>query len=526
MRQGTRPLPLLLLVGIALGAAATAQADWNAELAAIDAEIRAVAGATHPEGNTVNVLAGVSPANLEQKRLILAAAGLNWFAPPNASGSYNYGNFYSFTGTAGQTDTQLRLVETTGATLLYRRGFPNEPAQRLGAWWGSSYLSPEATRDELAVLDAWGNPLSGIYVLSVPAGTRMIAGLAAPMQAGDEFRPGGATQYWLNSRDNTWLVHALHAPDYLGSYVLALAGAQKMDRETLEGVTAQLRDLAPDGERGTDSSNRGFDSWFRFTSGDTDYRPLPGNAIAARGESFLWGSGATLIGSSRTARLHAGVMVGRATLRQTDTLGGLANRIAGDFGGLYGVYRQPSATRLPWYVSGTLRAGRLRFDNTVPGYLGRGLTQRYRGRLLSGSLEAGLPLALGRGWTVASHAQLAASRVAHDDFRDALGAVVAIDRSHTIRARLGAQLEKTLLQRQGRELSLRMGAAAIREVSGRNKIAVAGETATGRRAEAVYQLEAGLRFRWTDRYALQGGISRVDGDEEGFRGSASVAIAW
>jgi hypothetical protein len=232
-----KPVALLLLAA-ALLRPTPAQADWNADLAAIDAQIRAASGAAWQHGNAVNVLPGVTDVLLERKRAILVDAGFTWFAPANSTGGYDYGNFYSFTGLAGQTDTQLRIVETTEATLLYRRGYPNEPSRRLGAWWSASYLSPEATRDELAVLDAWGNPLTGIYVVSVPAGTRMIAGLTSPMQAGDEFRAGGAGQYWLNSRDNDWLVHALYAPDYLGSYVLAVTGAQKLGRDALDSLSS------------------------------------------------------------------------------------------------------------------------------------------------------------------------------------------------------------------------------------------------------------------------------------------------
>lgn len=505
----------------------SADAGWNDDLAAIDSQILAITGPTHQQGNAVNVRPGVSTATLEQKRLILADAGFTWFAPANSAGTYNYGNFYSFTGTAGQTDTQLRIVETSDTTLLYRRGYPNEPSQRLGAWWSAAYLSPDATRDNLAVLDAWGNPLTGIYVISVPAGTRMITGLASPMQAGAESRAGGTTQYWLNSRDNAWLVHALYAPDYLGSYVLALAGAQKLNRDATDGLTAQLRDLATREDRdNSPADGTGIESWFRATASDTDYQPGLEHEINARGHGLMLGWGKTLTGTSSTARLHAGVVLGRSSLRQFDAITGLEGHIDNTVGGIYAIYRRPAAERFPWYASGSVLHGRLWFDNSVPGYLGRGLQQSYRAHLTSASLEVGIPLSLGCGWTVTPQVQLAASQTPRASFIDELGATISAKQGHSSWARSGAQFERTLLQHSHRQLSVTAGGGAIREFSGGNKVEVSGEVVTGRRIRSVYQIDAGLRYAWAERYAIQSSVARLCGHEQGYRGSGSFNMAW
>ncbi len=501
-------------------------ADWNGALAAIDAQIRAANGSTYQQGNAVNVLPGVTAMLLEQKRLILVDAGFTWFAPASAAGGYDYGNFYSFTGAAGQTDTQLRIVETTEATLLFRRGHPNEPSRRLGAWWSEGYLSPDATRDQLAVLAAWGSPLTGLYVASVPAGTRMLAGLTSPMQAGAEFRAGGAGQYWLNSRDNDWLVYALHAPDYLGSYVVAMTGAQKLNRELVGGLGAQLRDTALRDDSGAAGAENGAESWLRVSTVDTDYRPLPDGEIAARGESVLLGCGWTLAGSAATARVRAGVVVGRSTLRQRDERSGVAGRIDGNVGGLYAIYRRPSAERFPWYASGSVLHGRLWFDNTVPGYLGRSLAQRHRGTVVAGALEVGVPLSLGAGWTVAPHGQLAASRIGRSAFRDELGAAVSVDRGHACWAKLGAQVGRVLLRRGDRRLAWWLSGVAVREFSGGPAVDVAGELVTGHRLRPGYEVDTGLRFGWAGRCSLQVTVGRVLAGERGFRGSAALTVAW
>ena len=526
MTRTHRRIVPLLLMAVGLLQPTPAQAGWNDDLAAIDVQIRAVTGATYQQGNAVNVLPGVTTAVLEQKRLILVDAGFTWFAPAGGTGAYDYANFFSFTGQAGQTDTQLRIVETTGPTLLYRRGYPNEPARRLGAWWADTYLSTDATRDELAVLAAWGNPLTGIYVVSVPAGTPMITGLTSPMQAGTESRAGGAEQFWLNTRDNNWLVHALYAPDYLGSYVLAVAGAQKLNRDTLDGLATQLRDFATSDDRENASGEKKFDCWLRTTTSDTDYQPVLGYKVTARSSSFMLGGGMTVAGTSSTARLHTGLVLGRATLRQTDDASGIEGHIDSNFGGLYAIYRRPSTERLPWYVSGSVLYGRLWFDNSVTGYLGHGLEQSYHGHTTSAALEAGMPLTLGRGWTVTPHLQLEASRAAHGDFRDALGADVSVKQGHALWTQLGAQIAKTLLRANGRHLILWVSGGAVHEFSDRNKIEVAGEAAMGRRIKAIYPIDTGLRFAWAERYSLQGSFGRVCGDERGYRGSVSLNVGW
>ena len=518
--------PLLLLASAPLLHPTPAKADWNSDLAAIDAQIRAVSGPAYQQGNAVNVQAGVTTASLEPKRVILENAGFNWFAPAGATGTYNYGNFYSFTGAPGQTDTQLRIVETTSATLLYRRGYPNEPTQRLGAWWGAAYLSPAATRDDLAVLAAWGNPLTGIYVISVPAGTRMITGLTSPMQAGAESRPGGATQYWLNSRDNNWLVHALYAPDYLGSYVQAVAGAQKLDRDATDSLAAQLRDIATANESGNSGAPKRLDSWFRATAGHSEYQPGLGGEVDARGVSYMLGTGMTVAGSASTARLHAGAMIGRSTLRQTAEASGVAGHLAANYGGLYAVYSRPATERFPWYASGAFLHGRVWFFNTVPGYLGRGLEQRYQGHMSSLSLECGVPLALGSGWTATPQVQIAATRVAQTDFVDELGAAVSLKQGDALYSRLGAQIDKTLIRRAGLRLSLWARASAVHNFCGNSEVEIAGEAVTGGRIEEIYQFDTGLRLDWAGRYSLRSSVGHSEGDERGNRTSASLNVAW
>lgn len=115
----------------------------------------------------------------------------------------------------GFTNMHVEVVELKTPITLYRRGYPNEPssASGLGRWWGDQSRTIEQVRNELAVLDSWGNPLTVEYKVVIPKGTKVLKGTAAPQvfrnTAGEiiESRPGGGVQYFLNNVDNAWIVN-------------------------------------------------------------------------------------------------------------------------------------------------------------------------------------------------------------------------------------------------------------------------------------------------------------------------------
>lgn len=43
---------------------------------------------------------------------------------------------------------------------------------------GRNYISIEETRNQLAILESWGNPLTGEYEMVVPKGVKCITGIA------------------------------------------------------------------------------------------------------------------------------------------------------------------------------------------------------------------------------------------------------------------------------------------------------------------------------------------------------------
>ncbi|HGH1672255.1 autotransporter [Bacillus thuringiensis] len=111
-------------------------------------------------------------------------------------------------------ELKIEIVETNQPILLYRRSKSGELESKygLGYWWGDKARSIEETRNELAVLEAWGNPLNTVYKIQVPKGIRMLKGLTAPQtqylngtDIVQEYRKGGAIQYWINNVNNNWL---------------------------------------------------------------------------------------------------------------------------------------------------------------------------------------------------------------------------------------------------------------------------------------------------------------------------------
>lgn len=108
---------------------------------------------------------------------------------------------------------KIDVIELDSPIVLYRRGYPGEPSSKygLGRWWGDKYRTVEQVRIELAVCENWGNPLTGEYKITLPEGTKILKGTAAPQTIRNaegeilESRSGGGVQYFLNDVNNAWV---------------------------------------------------------------------------------------------------------------------------------------------------------------------------------------------------------------------------------------------------------------------------------------------------------------------------------
>lgn len=131
--------------------------------------------------------------------------------------SSGFSNF-DFKGTNADVlafkELKIEIIEIDQVLTLYRRSKAGEPESKrgLGYWWGDKERDIDETRNELAVLEAWGNPLNIQYKITVPEGSRILKGITASQtqylestSIVQEYREGGAMQYWINKVDNNWL---------------------------------------------------------------------------------------------------------------------------------------------------------------------------------------------------------------------------------------------------------------------------------------------------------------------------------
>lgn len=487
-------------------------------LAQIDAEIQGDKTLVRVAGqDAYNVYAGVTIGRLDRKIIILNDAGITNFASVG-----RYGNFYSFTGTYGVTDTKIDIVTTTAAMRLYRRGQSSvqETQSYLGSWWGGQYRGIQASRDQQAILAAWGSDLNRIYVISVPAGTTLVGGIASPMEKDGEYRAGGAYQYYYRGAPNSWLVYALYAPDYLKSYAAAVTGAQKLGRSGLEDLAAHLGTL-----RRTAQTKAAGETgpWLRFYGGSTRQDGGDGDfGQKARGMHAGWENLIKGGAPGERDRWHIGAFLGQGTLNQSEAASGVKNDITNTYAGIYSLYRsQPDRPR-SWYGAATLMYGRLKTANHVPGELGYGLNQSYGGHIFAAVLENGLTFRRAGGWIVEPQLALTYTRIMQNDFADDLGATVAVRSGRSVVGRLGVLARRTIAGRAGRQSGFWANASYQREFCGKNSIDAAGDIAVNGGGRNTVLLTLGADRELGRRFGIHGEITKLLGDEHGYRGNLSL----
>lgn len=514
----------ILVCSFTLVAAESPQVtEWNNSLAEIDAQIQAMgtSPAQSMSGLAANIVPGVTDDLLEQKRQILVSAGFDYF-----------NNFYSFTSSAGFTDTQLRIVETDQPLKLIRRGNHQNTDEitrgYLGAWWSDKYYSTQDTRDELAILTGWGSDLQDIYVISVPAGTLLIGGLTSPMTEGSEYRDGGAYQYWKRSgqTENTmdWLVYALYAPDYLSSYSGAIGGAQKLSRGVMEDLGLHMDELrnSPAAER-----NAGSNVWTRPFGNDTTYNTSEAEFHGqTRGMQIGWDNLVKGGAAGEPDKIYFGLVAGHGVTSQSNRASGVENEIRGNYGGLYSVCLIPEENNHGGYVNAAVLFGDLRFVNNVPGYYGYGLRQQYAGHVVVTSLEHGMTFLQKKGRTIEPQVQLLYTHVSHEKFTDHVGADVSLKSGDSLQGRIGVELRNTVSRKSGRLTTSWLGANYIHEFQGNNTVDVSGEQNLSGMGRNMYQINVGINSGVSRNLNVQGQISKLFGDERGYQGTLSLSAYW
>ncbi len=505
-------------------------------LADIDQEIQSdPTFKTDREGlDAYNVYEGVTDDRLDRKISILEEEGINRRFFQTGAGVTDYTNFYSFTSRVGVTDTKLDLVTTDSTLRLYRRGNSGykEALGYLGSWWGDQYRGIQESRDQQAILAAWGSDLQRIYVIDVPAGYTLIGGIAAPMERNGEYRNGGAYQYYYRGASTDWLVYALYAPDYLKSYSGAVTGAQKVGRSIATDLGAHL-----DQTRyaiGTHSlagaataKDREGELWLRGFGGNMEYNETDGSAVNSETAGMSIGWQRMLSGTSADhSKSYWGVMLGQGTNAQKYETSDVKTNARATVGGLYGLYIDSPESPRSWYGSCSFLYGGLSFDNTVPGELGYGLDQEYDGNIAVLTVENGISFRLQKGWTIEPQQQFSYTIIEQSDFNDNLGARVSLQQGDAFWGRFGVEVRKTLGNAPENKSSVWTRLSYIHDFSSRNEVSVAGDLAISELDRNSSVLAVGTEVKLHQSLSLQGQIAQVFDGERGWQGNLSLNYTW
>ena len=518
-------------------------------LADIDAEIQGNRSIQiHRSGlDAYNIYDGVTNSRLDRKIDILRTTSvssrfyqrwdtdLNQYVPV-------YDDFYSFTGLAGVTDTKLELVTTATTQRLYRRGAgaTSEISRGyFGAWWGGRYRGIQASRNEQAILAAWGSDLQRIYVIDVPAGYTLVGGIASPMEKDGEYRAGGAYQYYYSGNLATmrgWLVYALYAPDYLKSYAGAVTSAQRAGRGIALDLSRHLNQTRYSANLvGWQEQNVSAGSfWLSGFGGNLDAAESDGSSVHSRtaGGSLGWQRMTGGQASGTNLKSYFGVMVGQSQNNQKYGIseygsGNVENKTTTTVGGIYGlVVNRPESSRA-WYGQWSLLHGGVNFRNVVPGEIaGAGLTQNYNGTVTMLTLENGVSFRQKNGWQLEPQLQLSFTHVHQGDFRDNLGASVSLKKGNSLWGRLGLEARRTVGKTPDQTSCFWARASYSREFLARNEVDVAGDLARSEMKKGAISIALGTNLRLGRNFSLQAEAVQLFGGEKGIQANLAVNYVW
>jgi outer membrane autotransporter protein len=398
---------------------------------------------------------------------------------------------------------------------------------------GFQYRGVEVSRNEQAILAAWGSDLLRIYVIGVPAGYTLIGGLAAPMERNGEYRGGGAYQYYYRGALTDWLVYALYAPDYLKSYSGAVTGAQQVGRSIAGDLSDHLRstrNTVPDtGSRNEGQSvTPGGEFWASGYGSDVDYDERDGSYVDSRTAGMSIGLQRLISGAffAKQSKLYLGLMMGWGSNLQRYEISDVKNNAEAMVGGVYGLYVHDSMENRSWYGSCSLLHGRLDFDNSVPGERGYGLDQEYDGKISTLTVDGGVSFRQRNGWSVEPLLQFNYTIVDYNAFSDNLGARVSLQQGDSLRGRLGLEVRKNLHDTSEQKTILWTRFSYLRDFSDGNEVNVAGDTAVSEVAPNSYLLALGSEVQLSRSWSLRGQIEKVFGDEEGISGNLALNFIW
>lgn len=479
-----------------------------------------------------NIYEGVTNSRLDRKIFILEDSDISRRFFQTGAGVTDYTNFYSFTSRVGVTDTKLDLVTPDATLRLYRRGNSGykEATGFLGSWWGDQYRGIQESRDQQAILAAWGSDLQRIYVIDVPAGNTLIGGIASPMEKNGEYRNGGAYQYYYRGAPADWLLYALYAPDYLKSYSGAITGSQKAGRNIADDLGEHLNQTRHATAANKHNSGAGDAKvlegglWLRGFGGHIDYDEKDGSSADSQTSGLSIGWQRTI--STDQSMAFLGLMFGQGVNYQQYETSNVENTSRATVGGIYGSYMNNPGGPRSWYGNGSILYGGINLNNTVPGELGYGLNQDYTGDIAVFTVENGISFRCENGWVVEPQQQFSYAKIGVSDFNDNLGAHVSLKNGDSFSGRLGVELRKYIGTKVDNNSSVWTRISYIHDFSTRNEVIVAGDIAISELDQNRYVLAVGTDWKINQSLSLQGQVAQMFDGERGLQGNLSLQYSF
>lgn len=482
-------------------------AAWNQQLTTLDQQYKS---------GTI-----VYDDMIAAKKAVLVAAGFTYNGSTSA-----FNDFASF------VDTKIQLIYTTSPQKVFRRGGNNEAAQQygLGHWYGGNYESLYDQRMDMAVLEQWNSPLTGMYWVEVPAGQLVISGAGAAFTEPDgTVRPGGPVQYWLlnDSKEiNGWLVYALYSPAYLESYASALNAAQLLSNDVGTALNEHIASVRRNGITADGIWASVYGSQSSYSDNAANNEMIVSNVIkigtnyyiqkSTYSGSFNYNSndyGVTVGWDNKIAgkddnrsSVYSGVFFNYGNINQTDSSGTINNVVNDWRGGAYLAWQAPLKQALSPYLSAELAFGRDSFANTVNSWSGasaQNFAASYTGNHFIAGIQGGLDCDFGDGWLLQPQLFAGMDNYYIGAFGDALGATVNATTWNTGQAGAGLKLQKDFYRDDSKFVSVWIDTSAASRLGSAATISVNDETASAALGQYIYTCGAGGKIDVPDWFSMQ-----------------------
>ncbi|MEI6286079.1 MAG: autotransporter outer membrane beta-barrel domain-containing protein [Bacillota bacterium] len=482
-------------------------AVWNQQLTTLDQQYK----------NGTIVYADM----LAAKKAVLVAAGFTFNGTDSA-----FSDFSSF------VDTKIQIMETSNSMKVFRRSVNNEAAKQygLGHWYGGKYESLYDQRMDMAVLEQWNNPMTGMYWIEIPAGQLIITGSGAAFTEPDgTVRPGGPAQYWLlnDSKEiNGWLVYALYSPAYLESYASALNAAQLLSDDVEVVVRGHVDSVRRNGVTADGIWASLYGSQSSYTDNATNNEMIVSNVIKIGTNYYIQkstyngnfnynsndygvtvGWDAKLAGKDdKRSSVFSGVFFNYGNINQTDSSGTINNVVNDWRGGAYLAWQAPLKRVVSPYLSAELAFGRNSFSNTVNSWSGgsaQNFTVNYSGNHFVAGIQGGLDCDFGNGWLLQPQLFAGMDNYYIGAFGDGLGATVNTTTWNTGLAGAGLKLQKDFYRNDSKLVSIWLDTSAASRLGNAATISVTDETASAALGQYIYTAGGGGKLILADGFSVQ-----------------------